>query len=56
MLLQRLIPALAYAVASLAVAALTLTLDWHAEQEESRAGAAGQIGTPVAAPTSPGVR
>ncbi len=30
MLLQRLIPALAYAVASLAVAALALTLNWHA--------------------------
>ena len=56
MLLQRLIPALAYALASLAVAALSLTFGWHSAPEENRAGATGQIATPAAAPTAPDVR
>lgn len=56
MLLQRLIPALAYALASLAVAALALALGWHCAPEENRAGAAGQRAIPAAAPTAPDVR
>lgn len=36
MLLQRLIPALGYALASVAVAALALTLGLHADQQKSR--------------------